>query len=182
MLTTLSLVLLAAAPATPDYEVIFSEALLTRVLAATTPITTTYDVDLGAQKVKLDIKLSNPVVHISNVVIKVTVDYEIRDQGGLIALKGVATPEMVVTAIPAKRTLEARLTRGEVSLLPGVTLPLDRVIEPFTLPASAAQTVVVNGKEMTAQAVATAVSVERGYLRVKGSVELTPKVAAAKGK
>jgi hypothetical protein len=155
-----------AAPAPSNFEVTVTEEALTELLASLAPITRT--VQQGP--LTLHVRFTDPVVKVTPKAIGVTMKYRATDSGGLIDVSGVATPEMVLRAVRAKRIFEGRLVRSGITLPGGIELPVDGLVDPIVLPAIVTQPISLGEARADATAQGTDVVLEKGKVRISGVV------------
>lgn len=166
----------AFAAEAPTMEFVVTEKLLTDFLVAASPIERPVSPSAtGLNGADLRVTLSNPKVHISNAAIKVTMDFRLRDSSGTMDISGVASPDLNLVPIPAKKIIEARFSHMVVSLPGGISLPLEGIVDPIRLPGVWSTEVSFGERTLLCDAVATDVVTEMGQVRLRGRAQFTPK-------
>lgn len=188
--TIFAAVLIGAAPAAsptaspkpaaaPGFEITFSEAMLGSLLTAAAPIEEDVEQEVGmlglTRTLQIHVKLTDPVVRVQKDGIKVTMNYHLTDPSGFVNQKGVATPEMQIVPVPAKKIFEGRLVRSGLMLPGGIELPIDNLVDPIEIPSVIPQDLDVGSKVLAAEARASDVILEDGRVRVRGTVTFKPK-------
>ena len=166
----------ALADEAPNMEFVVTEKLLTEFLVAASPIERALSSSAtGLDAADLRVTFSNPKVHITNAAIKVTMDFRLHDGSGMIDVSGVASPDLRLVPVPAKKIIEARFSHLTVSLPGGIALPLEGQIEAINLPGVWNTEVSFGERTLLCEATATDVVPEMGQVRLRGHARFTPK-------
>jgi hypothetical protein len=185
----LAVTVLAAPPVVPlsagssgPFETVLSEQVIGALLSASAPFDETMEQEIGilgiSKTVTLSIHLSEPKVKVSPDGVHVTMNYHVTDDSGVLDQSGVAMPLLQITPVPAKQTLEARLTHSGVVLPGGIELPVESLVDPIEIPAVMMEDVDLGSKVLVAEVHAREVINEEGHVRIRGDVTFRPKAVA----
>lgn len=161
-----------ASEAPPELELVIPAKMLESLLEAAAPFErkiTQQVVLMGfSQKVNVDLRLTSPRVEVTPKGVRVTFDYVLKGPGGITS-RGRATPKMELRPIPDKGIIEGRLTGAKLSATGGIEVPVEDLLEPVQIPASASGPLVLGDKKIQAEGRAREVVLEDGLIRVRGT-------------
>lgn len=160
-------------PDVPGFEMVLPEKMIEDLLSAAAP----FDRDIKRNAgflgdVRFSVRLKNPRVRVMPNGIFVTLDYSIGSASG-IGTSGTARPRLELKPDGDSGDLMAKLVDATLSGT-GVSVPLDQVVDPIKLPASAAGPLQLGGRNIDASGRAERVVLEDGRVRVIGSWKFRP--------